>query len=148
MVALILVESFGLPLGLAAIVGGIYRLIDMGNTTVNIMGDMAFSTVGLDIETAVRCDIPILTIVLNNSFMSIYDNSRFPVALEKYQVKSLSGQFAEVARAMGACSEKITDPQEIVPALKRGLAAVDAGRPTVLEFITRDEGEYSKFAFV
>ena len=26
--------------------------------------------------------------------------------------------------------------------------AVDAGRPTVLEFITRDEGEYSKFAFV
>ena len=39
-VALILVESFGLPLGLAAILGGIYRLVDMGNTTVNIMGDM------------------------------------------------------------------------------------------------------------
>ena len=39
-VALILVESFGLPLGLAVILGGIYRLVDMGNTTVNIMGDM------------------------------------------------------------------------------------------------------------
>lgn len=39
-VALILVQSFGLPLELAAIVGGIYRLIDMGNTTVNVMGDM------------------------------------------------------------------------------------------------------------
>lgn len=39
-VALILVESFGLPLELAAIVGGIYRLVDMGNTTVNVMGDM------------------------------------------------------------------------------------------------------------
>jgi Na+/H+-dicarboxylate symporter len=39
-VALILVQSFGLPLELAAIVGGIYRLVDMGNTTVNVMGDM------------------------------------------------------------------------------------------------------------
>ena len=101
---------------------------------INIMGDMAFGTVGLDVETAVRCEIPILTIVLNNSYMSIYDNSRFPVALEKYQVKSLSGQFS--------------DPEKIVPAIERGLASVDAGRPTVLEFITRDEGTFSKFAFV
>jgi thiamine pyrophosphate-dependent acetolactate synthase large subunit-like protein len=114
---------------------------------INVMGDMAFSTVGLDIETAVRCHLPILTIVLNNAMMSIYDNSRFPVALEKYDVKRLSGKFAEVAQAMGAYSERITDPQDIVPALKRGLAAVDGGKATVLEFITGDEGEYSKFAF-
>jgi Na+/H+-dicarboxylate symporter len=39
-VALILVRSLGLPLELAAIVGGIYRLVDMGNTTVNVMGDL------------------------------------------------------------------------------------------------------------
>jgi acetolactate synthase-1/2/3 large subunit len=115
---------------------------------INVMGDLAFGTVGLDVETAVRCHIPILTIVLNNSYMSIYDNSRFPVALEKYNVKTLSGQFSEVAQAMGAYSEKIVDPQEIVPAIKRGLAQVDAGRPTVLEFITCDEGEFSKFSFV
>ena len=37
---LIFVQAFGLDLEVAAIVGGIYRLIDMGNTTVNIMGDM------------------------------------------------------------------------------------------------------------
>ncbi len=39
-VALIFVEAFGLPLEIAAIVGGIYRLVDMGNTTINVMGDM------------------------------------------------------------------------------------------------------------
>ena len=39
-VALILVQAFQLPLEVAAIMGGIYRLIDMGNTTVNVMGDM------------------------------------------------------------------------------------------------------------
>ncbi len=39
-VALIMVEAFHLPLELAATVGGIYRLVDMGNTTANVMGDM------------------------------------------------------------------------------------------------------------
>jgi Na+/H+-dicarboxylate symporter len=39
-VSLILVQAFGLPLEVAAIVGGIYRLVDMGNTTVNVMGDV------------------------------------------------------------------------------------------------------------
>jgi acetolactate synthase-1/2/3 large subunit len=135
--------QLGYSLGLA--MGA--KLAAPDKQVINVMGDMAFSTVGLDIETAVRCHIPILTIVLNNSYMSIYDNSRFPVALEKYDVKRLSGQFSEVARAMGAYSEKITGPQEIVPALKRGLAAVEGGQATVLEFITCDEGEYSKFAF-
>jgi Na+/H+-dicarboxylate symporter len=39
-VALIFVKAFNLPLEIAAIVGGIYRLIDMGSTTINCMGDM------------------------------------------------------------------------------------------------------------
>ena len=39
-VALIFVKAFNLPLEMAAIVGGIYRLIDMGITTINCMGDM------------------------------------------------------------------------------------------------------------
>ena len=39
-IALIFVQAFNLPIEIAAIVGGIYRLVDMGNTTVNIMGDM------------------------------------------------------------------------------------------------------------
>lgn len=39
-IALIFVKAFNLPLEIAAIVGGIYRLIDMGSTTINCMGDM------------------------------------------------------------------------------------------------------------
>lgn len=44
-VSLILVQAFGLPLELAAIVGGIYRLVDMGNTTINVMGDLVGAAV-------------------------------------------------------------------------------------------------------
>ncbi len=39
-IALIFVQAFNLPLEIAVIVGGIYRLVDMGNTTINVMGDM------------------------------------------------------------------------------------------------------------
>ena len=39
-IALIYVQAFNLPIEVAAIVGGIYRLVDMGNTTNNVMGDM------------------------------------------------------------------------------------------------------------
>jgi Na+/H+-dicarboxylate symporter len=39
-VALVMVEAFKLPLELAVIVGGIWRLVDMGNTTVNVMGNL------------------------------------------------------------------------------------------------------------
>ena len=42
-VALIMVEAFHMPLEMAGIVGGIYRLVDMGNTTVNVMGNLVGS---------------------------------------------------------------------------------------------------------
>jgi Na+/H+-dicarboxylate symporter len=44
-IALIFVRAFNLPLEIAAIVGGIYRLVDMGNTTINVMGDMVGTSI-------------------------------------------------------------------------------------------------------
>lgn len=44
-IAFMFVEAFGLPLEIAAIVAGIYRLIDMGSTTVNVMGDLVWTTI-------------------------------------------------------------------------------------------------------
>jgi Na+/H+-dicarboxylate symporter len=39
-VAMLFARAFNLPLEIVAILGGIYRLIDMGNTTINVMGDL------------------------------------------------------------------------------------------------------------
>ena len=112
---------------------------------INVMGDAAFGMVGLDIETAVRAQIPILTIILNNSTMAIYPDSRFPVANARYQTKQLSGNFAEVAQALGCYSEKILDPDAIVPAIQRAQEVNSSGHPALIEFITKEEGHYSKF---
>ena len=49
-IALIFVEAFNLPVEIAGIVAGIYRLIDMGSTTVNVMGDLVWTTILSDQE--------------------------------------------------------------------------------------------------
>lgn len=46
--AFIYLQSFGLPLEVAGILAGVYRLVDMGNTTVNCMGDMTWTTIMSD----------------------------------------------------------------------------------------------------
>ncbi len=135
--------QLGYSLGLA--MGA--KLAAPDKQVINIMGDAAFGMVGLDVETAVRAQIPILTIILNNSTMAIYPDSRVPVAVQRYQIKQLSGNFAGVAQALGAYSEQISDPDDIVPAIQRGLKVTAAGRPALLEFITAEEGAYSKFQF-
>ena len=111
------------------------------------MGDAAFGMVGLDVETAVRERIPITTIIMNNSTMGIYPDSRMPTAVEKYNTKELSGDFAGVAQALGAYAEKITDPEEIIPAFRRAQSMNQSGRPALLEFITKEDGVFSKFQF-
>ena len=110
---------------------------------VNVMGDYAFGMVGLDIETAVRERIPILTIVLNNSAMGIYDTDRFPVANERYGTKYLTGNYAQVAEALGGYNEKVEAPEEIIPAIQRAQQVIATGQPALLEVITREERTFS-----
>jgi acetolactate synthase-1/2/3 large subunit len=50
-----------------------------------------------------------------------------------------------MARAFGAYGERITEPGEIVPAIRRGIAATERGEPALLEFITSKEVAVSKF---
>jgi thiamine pyrophosphate-dependent acetolactate synthase large subunit-like protein len=114
---------------------------------IHLMGDAAFGMVGLDVETAVRAGIPILTIVLNNATMAIYPDSRFPVASQRYQVKKLSGNYAEVAQALGAYSARVDKPHDIVPALRRALEVTRAGQPALLEVLIKEEGAVSTFRF-
>ena len=114
---------------------------------INFMGDAAFGMVGLDVETAVRCGISITTVVMNNSTMAIYPDSRIPTAVERYNIKELSGDFYQVGLALGAYSEQIHTPDEIKPAMQRAMEANANGRPALLEFITKEEGTFSKFQF-
>ena len=67
-----------------------------------------------------------------------------PEATEKYRATDISGNYAEFARSLGCHGERVTQASEIVPALKRAIAATEAGQPALVEFITEKETQISK----
>ncbi len=130
--------QLGYSLGLA--IGA--KLAAPEKLVVNFMGDAAVGMAGMDIETAVRSQVPILTVVVNNSAMGGYEK-HLPVATEKYGTKFLSGDYAQLADALGAYTEKVTDPAEIIPALQRAAAQTAAGHSALVECITCEERSFS-----
>lgn len=122
------------------------KIAEPEKTVVNVMGDGAFGMVGMDIETAVREKIPILTIILNNSTLSTI--GRFPIANRKYKTGSLTGEYANVAEALGAYGQKVEDPDNNIPAIKKALKQMKSGRPALIEFVTKLEAKVSHSIFV
>src|SRR5262249_12221964 len=87
---------------------------------INLWGDAAIGFTGMDFETAVRERIPILSVLLNNSSMAC-ELGFMPVATERYRSTDISGDYAALARALGGHGERVTEPGEIVPAIRRGI---------------------------
>jgi acetolactate synthase-1/2/3 large subunit len=129
----------GLGLGLA--MGA--KLARPDRLCVNVMGDAAFGMTGMDFETAVRCDLPILSVVLKNSVMGGY-SGYLPIASEKYRIHELGGDYAGVAQALGGYSEQVEKCADLKPALARCIAEVEAGRPALLQVITKEEKRFAK----
>src|SRR6185312_16802048 len=105
---------------------------------VAYMGDAAFGMCAMDLETAVRERIPVLAVVMNNSWMSTYSN-RIPQATERYKVGYMSANYTHVAEGLGCHAERVDQPKEIIPAIRRAIAAIESGRPAVLEFMSKVE---------
>ena len=111
---------------------------------INVWGDAAIGFTGMDFETAVRERLPILSILFNNFSMAI-ELPIMPVSTEKYRATDISGNYADMATAFGGYGERITDPNEIMPAIKRGIEATQRGQAALLEFITDKELALSTF---
>jgi thiamine pyrophosphate-dependent acetolactate synthase large subunit-like protein len=130
--------GYGLGLAMGA------KLVHPDKLCINVWGDAAIGFTGTDFETAVRERLPILSILLNNSSMAI-ELAIMPKATEKYRATDISGDYAAMARAFGGYGERITSPDQIVPAIKRGIAQTQAGKPALLEFMTSQETRLSKY---
>jgi acetolactate synthase-1/2/3 large subunit len=111
---------------------------------INVWGDAAIGFTGMDFETAVRERIPILSILFNNFSMAI-EIPIMQVSTEKYGSTNISGNYADMAKAFGGYGERVTDPKEIIPALRRGIEATEKGQAVLLEFITNKELSASTF---
>jgi acetolactate synthase-1/2/3 large subunit len=129
--------GYGLGLAMGA------KLAKPDKLCMNVWGDAAIGFTGMDFETAVRERIPIMSILLNNFSMAI-ELKVMPISTEKYRSTDISGDYAAMARAFGGHGERITKPEDIVPAIRRGIQKTQEGVPVLLEFITSKETEVSR----
>ena len=130
--------GYGLGLAMGA------KLAQPDKLCINVWGDAAIGFTGMDFETAARADIPILSILFNNFCMAI-ELSIMALSTEKFRSTDISGNYADMAKAFGGYGERVETPDEIIPAIQRGIEQTKQGRPALLEFITGKETEMSLF---
>ncbi len=116
--------SIGSAIPLA--IGG--ALARPGARAFAILGDGTFGFHGMEFDTAVRHDIPIIAVVGNDAAWAAERHRQVRLYGEDRVVASdlLPTHYDEVVRALGGHGELVERPEQIRPALERALAS---GKP-------------------
>lgn len=135
-------KSTQLGHGLGLIMGA--KIANPDKLCINLMGDASIGMVGMDIETAARNRLGILTIAFNNGVMAGEQNGLLE-AVQRYRAADLGGNYADVARALGAWSKRIEHPDAFLPALKEALEATRSNTPALIECVAKQNFRYSRY---
>jgi acetolactate synthase-1/2/3 large subunit len=119
-----------LGFSVSALIGA--KLAEPNKISAGWIGDGALGENGLEFETAVRNEIPILVLITNNSGLGHYVKDT-PGHYEYY------GDYAKIAQALGGYGERVEKPDEIIPAINRAKEAMAQGQPALLDIITASE---------
>ncbi|MBA13637.1 MAG: hypothetical protein CL751_06775, partial [Chloroflexi bacterium] len=111
---------------------------------LNIMGDGAFGMSGLDIETSVRANAPITTVLVNNGGMATYPGG-YPTARKSFGTTHMSGDYAKIAEGLGAVGLTVTKVEEIGPALRKAQELNAAGKTVLIDVHSNIEARRSSF---
>jgi acetolactate synthase-1/2/3 large subunit len=111
---------------------------------INVMGDSAIGMTGMDIETAARNGIAIITIVFNNGVMAA-ERDVLVTSTKRYGALTVSGNYSKVAEGLGVASARVETPDAFVPALERALETNAAGAPFLIECMTKEGYDFSRY---
>jgi len=101
-----------------------------GKQVVVVSGDGGIGIGGMDMETAAKYDIPIVTLLWNNSSWGP-DFAAMPILKGRTDPFDMVPdiRYDKVFEPMGVYTEHVAEPDEIIPALERALGS---GRPAVV----------------
>ena len=98
---------------------------------VCLTGDGSFMFNIQELETAVRLNLPIITVIANNcAWGMIKSNQKLNFNKRYCDVDFPPIDYSEIARSFGCYAEKISKPEEIRPALQR---AIESKKPAVID---------------
>jgi acetolactate synthase-1/2/3 large subunit len=135
-------KSTQLGYGLGIIMGA--KLAAPEKLCVNVMGDAAVGMTGMDIETAARNRIGILTIVFNNGVMAA-ERDVLQMSTKKYGALTVSGNYTKVAEGLNVAAARVEKPAEIVPAIKDAVRVTETGAPFLLEIVVKEGYDFSRY---
>jgi acetolactate synthase-1/2/3 large subunit len=118
------------------------RLAHPERQVVVFNGDGAFGFSGMDFDTLIRHQLPVVAVIGNNGIW----------ATEKHPMQNMLGvsiatdlrpgvRYDQVVQAMGGYGELVERPEDIGPAFDRAIAA---GVPAVLNVLTDPKAEYPR----
>jgi acetolactate synthase-1/2/3 large subunit len=105
---------------------------------VNVTGDAGVGYMLGNMEALVRYEIGVTTIHINNGGFSGYGPGFWGPGHDPYTCEVCEHEVADMSKAveaLGYYAEDVTDPSEVIPALKRALDENAAGRPAYLEML-------------
>jgi acetolactate synthase-1/2/3 large subunit len=111
---------------------------------INVMGDAAIGMTGMDIETAARNKIAIMTVVFNNGVMGA-ERDVLKISDEKYGSMTVSGNYTKVAEGLNVAARRVEKPGDIVSGIKEGVATTEKGDPFLLEFVVKEGRDFSRY---
>jgi acetolactate synthase I/II/III large subunit len=135
-------KSTQLGYGLGITMGA--KLAEPKKLCVNVMGDAAIGMTGMDIETASRNKIAILTIVFNNGVMGA-ERDVLPISDKKYGTMTVGGNYTKVAEGLNVPAMRVEKPANIVGAIKEAVTVTEKGSPFLLEFVVKEGHDFSRY---
>jgi len=104
---------------------------------VHLLGDASFGMTGMELETAVRMGLPTLTILINNGGIGGGIMGMNRAAGTPPDVAKLGGNFSVVAQGLGAYSERVEQPHDLIPAYRRAIQATENGQAALVEVMIK-----------
>ena len=128
------VSTLGFSLGAAA--GA--KLAFPNRQVINVTGDAGVGYMHGDFETLLRNNIGVTTIHINNNGFSGYGPGFWGAGHHPYTADVTSSSIQNMARsveAIGLYAERVEEPDEVAPAIKRALKQNLSGKPSYIEII-------------
>ena len=117
------------------------QLARPGKQVCIVYGDGGFGLTGFDVETYVRFNLPIVSIVGNNGAWN--QTTQGVVRRGMRGIGTYLSQetdYAKIMQGMGGYGERVEDPEQIRPALER---AFGSGKPALLDVVTDPDVAYA-----
>ena len=113
---------------------------------INFMGDASFGMSGMDIETAARNKIGIMTVVFNNAVMAC-ERHVLETSTAKYGALDIGGNYTKVAEGLNVAARRVEKPGDLVGAIKEGVKTTERGQPFLLEVAVKEGYEFSRYTY-